>query len=86
MGLNGADKDPEDPNEVKNVYQNWQTGKASNLQLIFYRGKKGADDILIKCLLNGAEASMPIPTDNFPYYRWADFKRAYTERCKAPEQ
>ena len=86
MGLNGADKDPEDPNEVKNVYQNWQTGKASNLQLIFYRGKKGADDILIKCLLNGAEASMPIPTDNFPYYHWADFKRVYTKRCKAPEQ
>ena len=86
MGLNGADKDPEDPNEVKYIYQNWQTGKASNLQLVFYRGKNGPDDILIKCLLNGAEATMPLPTDNFPYYRWADFKRVYTERCKAPEQ
>ena len=86
MGLNGADKDPEDPNEVKYIYQNWQTGKASNLQLVFYRGKNGPDDILVKCLLNGAEATMPLPTDNFPYYRWADFKRVYTERCKAPEQ
>jgi hypothetical protein len=82
MGLNGADKDPEDPNEVKNIYQNWQTGKASNIQLIFYRGKKGPDDILVKCLLNGAEATLPISTDNFPYYSWSDFRKVYTDRCK----
>ena len=86
MGINGADKDPEDPNEVKNIYQNWQTGKASNLQFVFYRGKKGADDILVKCVFNGREASLPLPNDLYPYYRWSDFKKVYTERCKAPEQ
>ena len=82
MGLNGADADPEDPNEVKNVYQNWQTGKASNIQLVFYRGKKGPDDILVKCLLNGAEATLPVPTDSFPYYPWTAFRKVYTDRCK----
>jgi hypothetical protein len=82
MGLNGADADPEDPNEVKNVYQNWQTGKASNIQLVFYRGKKGPDDILVKCLLNGAEATLPVPTDSFPYYPWSAFRQVYTDRCK----
>ena len=82
MGLNGADADPEDPNEVKNVYQNWQTGKASNIQLVFYRGKKGPDDILVKCLLNGAEATLPVPTDSFPYYPWTAFRKVYTNRCK----
>ena len=82
MGLNGADADPEDPNEVKNVYQNWQTGKASNIQLVFYRGKKGPDDILVKCLLNGAEATLPVPTDGFPYYPWTAFRKVYTDRCK----
>ena len=76
MGINGADKDPEDPYEVKNVYQNWQTGKASNMQLIFYRGKKG-QDILVKCLLNGHEASLPLPSDTYPYYKWEDFKTYY---------
>lgn len=81
MGINGADKDPADPYEVKNCYQNWQTGKASNLQLIFYRGKKAGDDILVKCLLNGREATLPLPADQAPYYRWADFKQFYTERC-----
>ena len=79
MGLNGADKDPEDPFEVKNFYQNWQTGKASNLQLVFYRDKHG--DVLVKCLLNGREASLPVPTTQYPYYRWTDFRDFYTARC-----
>ena len=79
MGLNGADKDPEDPYDVKNCYQNWQTGKASNVQLVFYKNKQG--DILLKCLLNGREASLPVPTTQYPYYRWADFRDFYTARC-----
>ena len=79
MGLNGADKDPEDPFEVKNCYQNWQTGKASNLQLVFYRNKQG--DVLVKSLLNGREVSLPVPTTQYPYYRWADFRDFYTARC-----
>ena len=83
MGINGADSDPEDPYEVKNIYQNWQTCKASNLQLVFYRGKKAGDDILVKCLLNGAEATLPLPADNYPYYKWSDFCQFYTDRCKA---
>ena len=86
MGINGADRDPEDPYEVKNIYQNWQTCKASNIQLVFYRGKKSSDDILVKCLLNGVEASLPLPTDSYPYYKWSDFRQFYTDRCKAHKQ
>ena len=81
MGINGADRDPEDPYEVKNCYQNWQTCKASNLQLIFYRSKKHPDDILVKCLLNGAEARLPVNTDCYPYYKWSDFRQFYSARC-----
>ena len=81
MGINGADRDPEDPYEVKNCYQNWETCKASNIQLIFYRGRKATDDILVKCLLNGSEATLPIATDRFPYYRWQDVRDFYTARC-----
>jgi len=83
MGINGADRDPEDPNEVKNCYQNWQTGKAANLQLIFYRSKKASDDVLVKCLLNGCEATLPVPTTTAPYYRWTDFRNFYTARCNS---
>ncbi|MBO7587848.1 MAG: hypothetical protein J6T18_00280 [Bacteroidaceae bacterium] len=80
MGMNGADLDPEDPYEVKNCYQSWETCKASNIQLIFYRNSKKPDDILVKCMLNGAEATLPVPTDNAPYYKWSDFRRFYTDR------
>ena len=86
MGLNGADKDPEDPYEVKNTYQNWLTGKASNVQLIFYRKGKSSNDILVKCLLNGHEVRLPVPTDNYPYYRWSDFRQFYTARCQSVKE
>ena len=85
MGINGADLDPEDPYEVKNCYQNWETCKACNLQFIFYRGRKGADDVIVKCLLNGEEATLPIATDIFPYYRWTELRDFYTERCNNVE-
>ena len=86
MGINGADLDPENPYEVKNCYQNWETCKASNIQLVFYRGKKSSDDILVKCLLNGQEARLPVPTDNFPYYKWADFRQFYLDRCNKTDK
>ena len=80
MGINSADKDPEDPYDVKNCYQTWETCKASNLQLIFYQSKKQGQDILVKCLLNGQEATLPLPADKYPYYRWQDFKKFYSDR------
>ncbi len=84
MGLNGADRDPEDPYEVKDCYQNWQTSKASNIQLIFYRSDE-TPDILVKCLLNGSEATLPIPTSTFPYYPWSALRTFLLERCNSVE-
>ena len=86
MGINGADRDPEDPYEVKNCYQNWETCKACNMQLIFYRKGKNNEDVLVKCLLNGKEASLPVPTDSYPYYKWSDFRQFYTARCNSIEK
>ena len=83
MGINGADKDPENPYDVKDCYQTWETCKASNLQLIFYQSKKQGQDILVKCLLNGQEATLPLPADQYPYYRWQDFKQFFTDRCNS---
>ena len=83
MGINGADRDPEDPYEVKECYQNWETCKAANIQLVFYRGRKPSDPVLVKCMLNGFEASLPIATDMFPYYRWNDLRDFYTARCNS---
>lgn len=83
LGINGADTDPEDPAEVKNIYQNWQTCKACNIQFVFYKGKKATDDILVKCLLNESEATLPVETDNYPYYKWSDVKAYYVNKCNS---
>ncbi|MBQ5455647.1 MAG: hypothetical protein IIT63_07480 [Prevotella sp.] len=86
MGINGADLDPENPYDVKNCYQNWETCKAANIQLIFYRSKDKSKDILVKCLLNGEEATLPVPTDNAPYYKWSDFRNYYLEKVRNKKQ
>lgn len=53
---------------------------ASNIQLVFYRPKKGKPgDVLVKALLNEHEQSLPLPTDRYPYYRWEDV-RAFFEK------
>ena len=33
--------------------------------------------------INGAESTLPIPTDNFPYYRWQDLRDFYAKRCES---
>ena len=53
---------------------------AGNIQLIFYQKEKGnSDDVLVKFLLNEQEATIPIKTDHFPFYKWGEVKRFYTD-------
>ena len=51
-----------------------------NIQLVFYRPKKGQGDILVKALLNEREAYLPIETDNWPYYNWQDLRQYYLDK------
>ncbi|MBQ6576484.1 MAG: histidine-type phosphatase, partial [Bacteroidales bacterium] len=53
---------------------------ASNIQLVFYRSRKAGQDILVKCLLNGYEVTLPVKTDTFPYYKWSDLRAFYRQR------
>lgn len=56
---------------------------ACNVQLVFYRPKKGRDgDILVKALLNEREVSMPVEPVKFPYYRWEDLRTYYTAKLQ----
>ena len=70
----------------------WQNYKifpmGCNIQLIFYAPKKtlnsklltlNSEDSLVKALLNEREASLPVPTTMYPYYRWDDV-RAYWKK------
>ena len=55
---------------------------AANLQLIFYRNKRG--DILVKFLLNEKETLIPELTPvSGPYYRWEDVKSLCESRPKS---
>ena len=51
-----------------------------NIQLIFYKPKKGKGDNLVKALLNEREAYMPAQTDNWPYYKWQDLRQYYLDK------
>lgn len=54
---------------------------ASNIQLVFYRPKKGRPgDILVKAMLNEQEQSLPLETSQFPYYRWDDVRRFFEQK------
>lgn len=51
-----------------------------NIQLVFYKPKKGTGDILMKALLNENEVRLPLKPVTGPYYRWADFKDYFTKK------
>lgn len=53
---------------------------AGNIQLVFYRSRKDSE-VLVKALLNEHEATLPLPSDIFPYYRWSDLRAYCLERC-----
>ena len=60
---------------------------ACNIQLVFYRPKKGKKgDILVKALLNEREMTMPGKPVSGPYYRWDDLRQYYLERINNFEE
>lgn len=50
---------------------------ASNIQLVFYRPKKGNGDILVKALLNEREVTLPGTAVSGPYYKWSELQQYY---------
>ena len=52
----------------------------ANLQFIFYRRNPTDRDVLFKVLLNENEATLPLPTDMPPYYKWSDFREYYLNK------
>ena len=56
---------------------------AANIQFVFYRKNKHDRDIIFKVLLNENEATLPLPTDMAPYYRWSDFRDKYLKKLDA---
>jgi hypothetical protein len=56
---------------------------ACNIQLVFYRPKKNKQgDILVKALLNERECTLPVSTDNWPYYKWEALRNYYLNKIQ----
>jgi hypothetical protein len=57
---------------------------ATNIQMIFYKNKKG--EVLTKVLYNEKEAVIPgFQPLSGPYYRWSDLKAYFLDRIKMAE-
>lgn len=91
MDINGAGVHIDDIEQLPDCWNMTDyIPMAANLQFIFYRSEKKDAPILVKLLLNEAEAKLlPVRTDKFPYYDWEDVKKAYApvlEASPVPEQ
>lgn len=53
------------------------------MMLIHYRSDKNDPDPLVRVVLNGHDAKLPINTDCAPYYHWADVKHYYLRKLYA---
>lgn len=80
---------PEWPlDDLRNLDKVWANYRifpmASNIQLIFYRPKKGKvvnmDDILVKALLNEHEVKLPGEPVTGCYYSWGKLRNYYQEK------
>ena len=73
LGVNGYDHAVTDPDEIPVWCQLHEVPMGANLQFVFYRSAR-SPKVLFKVLLNGREATLPVATDNWPYYDWDAFK------------
>ena len=73
---------------LDNVWRNYKIfPMACNIQLVFYRPKKGkTGDILVKALLNEHETTLPVQPVSGPYYRWQDLRQYYLDKIAAFEK
>lgn len=71
-------------NSVEDYPSVWQAEKiipmGANIQWIFYQSNQSNQPILIKVMLNEREVHLPLPTNNFPYYRWDEVKQYYKNK------
>ena len=77
LGVNGMDVAISDPRELEYYWRNYDIPMGCNLQIVFYRHRRGGRDILIQVLLNGFPATLPLPEAAPGFYRWSDFKAKF---------
>ena len=78
LGLKDCYASVENPADFYKYFVSYKISPmAGNVQIIFFRNKKNHDDIIVKFMLNERETSIPIETDNYPFYKWSDVRSHY---------
>ncbi len=88
LELDSCGRQVQDLDHLEDYWVNYRIyPMACNIQLVFYRSKKQKDaPVLVKALLNEKEATLPVPTDQYPYYKWDDLRTYYVQRLKEFER
>ena len=72
-------KTAEKPEDVINIWQNWNIPMASNIQFVFYRNAAG--EIIIKVMHNEKDVKLPVKEYAPGFYKWEDFYSYYDAHC-----
>lgn len=74
----------DDLDKLEDTWRNYKIfPMGCNIQLVFYRPKKGKDgEVLVKALLNEREARLPIQTTQWPYYSWKELRQYYLDKIR----
>lgn len=79
LHLKDCDLQEENPEEFYKAFADWKIAPmAGNVQLVFFRDPKHPEKpVLVKFMLNEREVSIPVDTDNYPFYDWDAVKAFY---------
>lgn len=87
MELDSCGRQVQDLDHLEDYWVNYRIyPMACNIQMVYYRPKKGDGPILVKALLNEKEATLPIETDQYPYYKWEDLRAYYLKKLDEYEK
>ena len=87
MELDSCGRQVQDLDHLEDYWVNYRIyPMACNIQMVYYRPKKGEGPILVKALLNEKEATLPIETDQYPYYKWEDLRAYYLKKLDEYEK
>ena len=76
LNVDGMGREAKNGDEIPGICPLENVPMGANLHFVFYRSAEDPT-VLFKVLLNGKEATLPLETNNWPYYEWEAFKAQF---------
>ena len=88
MELDSCNVSVTDLDRLEDSWRNYRIyPMGCNIQIVFYRPVKGKEGrTLVKVLLNEREVSLPVPTEQYPYYDWLTLRQYYLDKLDRFDQ